>query len=291
MFPDLSKHHGPVTELFKAPRSRAEWGEYALTREQVEFFHANGYLAPVPMLDARQLEALRAELSELVDPRHPGHQLFYEFHSNESRDPARVLFHALGAWRVAPAFHDLLWNPRFTVPASQLLGGAVRFWHDQLFCKPARSGGGVAWHQDYSYWTRTTPLAHLTCWTGLDDSTRDNGCLHYVPRSHLWPDLPVTGLAGDMDSIMTVLTDEQREQFRPVAIELKAGEASFHHPRMIHGSYENRSDRPRRATVVNVFRDGVRSNSDDPPLEGVPAIPKGDKMQGQFFPLLLDAPQ
>ena len=28
----------------------------------------------------------------------------------------------------------------------------------------------MAWHQDYSYWTRTTPLAHLTCWIGLDDS-------------------------------------------------------------------------------------------------------------------------
>ena len=288
MFSDLSRHHRPVTDLFKTPRTREELDEYALTREQVEFFREYGYLAGVPMLDGAQVEALRAELAELADPRHPGHHLFYEFQSNESADPSRVLFHALGAWRVSPAFHDLLWNPRFTVPASQLLGGAVRFWHDQLFCKPARSGGVVAWHQDYSYWTPTTPLAHLTCWAGLDDSTRESGCLHYVPGSHLWPDLPVTGLAGRMDSIMSVLTEEQRKQFRPVAVELKAGEASFHHPRMIHGSYENRSERPRRAAVINVFRDGVRSNSDHPPLAGVPPIPKGEKMRGQFFPLLLD---
>jgi len=227
-------------------------------------------------------------LSELMNPEHPARGLWYEFHSNESTDPAQVLFHALGAWRIAPGFHDLLWNPRLTVPASQLLGGAVRFWHDQLFCKPARHGGVVAWHQDYSYWTRTTPLAHLTAWAGLDDSTRENGCVHYVPGSHRWPDLPITGLAGDMDSIMSVLGDELREKFRPVAIELKAGEASFHHPRRIHGSYENRSDRPRRATVVNVFRDGVRSNSDAPLLAGVPPIPKGEPMGGQFFPLLYE---
>jgi ectoine hydroxylase-related dioxygenase (phytanoyl-CoA dioxygenase family) len=254
----------------------------------LEFFDEHGYVAGVRVFDETQLEVLRAELAELTDPAHPGHELFYEFHSNESEDPARVLFHALGAWRVAVAFHDLLWNPRFLVPAAQLLGGAVRFWHDQLFCKPARHGGVVAWHQDYSYWTRTTPLAHLTCWAGLDDSTLENGCVHYVPGSHRWPDLPITGLAGDMDSIMSVLGDELREKFRPVAIELKAGEASFHHPRMIHGSYENRSDRSRRATVVNVFRDGVRSNSDAPPLAGVPPIPKGEKMSGQFFPLLFD---
>ena len=64
------------------------------------------------------------------------------------------------------------------MPASQLLGGPVRFWHDQLFCKPAHHGGVVAWHQDYSYWTRTEPMSHLTCWIALDDSDRDNGCLY-----------------------------------------------------------------------------------------------------------------
>jgi ectoine hydroxylase-related dioxygenase (phytanoyl-CoA dioxygenase family) len=231
---------------------------------------------------------LRRELNALVDPLHPQHHLFYEFHSNESTDPATTLFHALGAWRIAPGFHDLLWNPAFTVPASQLLNGAVRFWHDQLFSKPARDGGVVAWHQDYSYWTRTQPLAHLTCWIGLDDATRDNGCLQYIPGSHLWPDLPITGLAGDMDAIQAVLTDHQRAEFNPVAIELQRGEAAFHHPRMIHGSFANLSDRQRRATVINVFRDGVRSASDAPLLAGVPAIASGEKMGGQFFPLLFD---
>jgi ectoine hydroxylase-related dioxygenase (phytanoyl-CoA dioxygenase family) len=285
---DLSKIHKPVSDLFRLPESPGEWAQYRLSEEQVGFFHENGYLTGIPMLTGGQVEALRAELADLVDPAHPLHHLFYEFHSNESKDPARVLFHALGAWRIAPGFHDLLWNPRFTVPASQLLGGAVRFWHDQLFCKPARHGGVVAWHQDYSYWTRTQPLAHLTCWTGLDDSTVENGCVYYVPGSHRWPDLPITGLAGDMDAIQTVLTDEQKERFKPVAVELRAGEASFHHPRMIHGSYANYTDRPRRATVINVFRDGVRSNSDEPLLEGVPVIPKGERMGGQFFPLLFD---
>ena len=195
-----------------------------------------------------------------------------------------MLFHALGAWRIKPAFHDILWNPAFVMPASQLLDGAVRFWHDQLFCKPARHGGVVAWHQDYSYWTRTQPMEHLTCWIALDDSTRDNGCLQYIPGSHRWPLLPITGLAGNMDEIQTVLSEEQRQQFQPVAIELKAGEATFHHPLMVHGSYENRTDRPRRATVINVFRDGVRSASDGELLQGVPPIPKGQKMEGQFFP-------
>ncbi|HYE15770.1 MAG TPA: phytanoyl-CoA dioxygenase family protein, partial [Pyrinomonadaceae bacterium] len=176
MLEDLSNYHEPVGRLFPRPASREEWGQYRLSREQVEFYRANGYLAGVRVLDDSQVEALRAELKELVRPDHPKRRLWYEFHSNESGDEGRVLFHALGAWRISKGFHDLLWNPRFTVPAAQLLGGAVRFWHDQLFCKPAKHGGVVAWHQDYSYWTRTEPMAHLTCWIGLDDTDRKNGC-------------------------------------------------------------------------------------------------------------------
>jgi ectoine hydroxylase-related dioxygenase (phytanoyl-CoA dioxygenase family) len=290
MVVDLSTRHQPVGTLFGNFDNRGPRQD-RLSDEQVGFFHEFGFLAGVRLLDDRQVEILREELASLVDPAHPGSRLFYEYHSNESVDPARVLFHALGAWRIAPGFHDLLWNPAFTVAASQLLDGAVRFWHDQLFCKPARHGGVVAWHQDYSYWTRTQPISHLTCWIALDDASRDNGCLQYIPGSHRWQLLPVTGLAGDMDAIQTVLSEEQKKQFQPVAIELKKGQCAFHHPLMVHGSYENSTDRPRRATVINVFRDGVRSESDEVLLQGVPCIPKGQKMEGQFFPLLFDPAQ
>jgi ectoine hydroxylase-related dioxygenase (phytanoyl-CoA dioxygenase family) len=289
MVEDLSARHGPVGTLL--PPGPADHDRYRLRDEQVRFFHEYGYLSGVRILTDEQVEQLRGELQELFDPAHPGNDLFHEYHSNESPDPSRVLFHALGAWRIKPGFHDLLWHRAFTVPASQLLGGGVRFWHDQLFCKPAQHGGVVAWHQDYSYWTRTRPMAHLTCWIALDDATRDNGCLQYVPGSHRWELLPITGLAGDMDAIQTVLSEEQRRQFRPVAVELKKGHASFHHPLMVHGSYANSTDRPRRATVLNVFRDGTRSASDAPLLKGVPPIPKGEPMGGRFFPLLLDAPR
>ncbi|HXB45399.1 MAG TPA: phytanoyl-CoA dioxygenase family protein, partial [Puia sp.] len=220
---------------------------------------------------------------------HPGHELFYEFNSNESADANKVLFHALGAWRIATAFHDVLWNPRFVMAASQLLGDKpLRFWHDQLFYKPAKKGGVVAWHQDYSYWTRTKPLAHLTCWCGLDDSTLANGCLQYVPGSHRWGLLDKPELAGDMMGIMDYLTPQQQSQFHPVPVETKAGEAIFHHPLALHGSGENKSNQPRRAFVINVFEDGVKSDSNDTLLNGVPVIKKGEKMQGQFFPLLTE---
>ena len=131
-------------------------------------------------------------------------------------------------------------------------------------------------------------MAHLSCWIGLDDSTPENGCLHYVPGSHRWNLLPRADFANDMDTIQGVLSEGQRRDFKPKAIVLKKGECSFHHPLMVHGSYENRTDRPRRAVVINVVRDGVYSVSDKPLLEGVPPIPVGERLGGQFFPLLFD---
>jgi ectoine hydroxylase-related dioxygenase (phytanoyl-CoA dioxygenase family) len=101
-------------------------------------------------------------------------------------------------------------------------------------------------------------MQHLTCWTGLDDATTENGCLHYVPGSQKWGLLDKPDLAGDMEGLDQYLTDEQRKEFNPVPIELKAGHATFHHPLLVHGYYENKSDRARRAFVLNVFADGTR---------------------------------
>ncbi len=287
---DLSRIHKLVSDLFHWPTSKSEWEKFKLTNEQVSFFSENGFLAGIKMLDDAQVNFLRNELSEVADVDHPSHSLYYEFHSNESADPSTILFHALGAWRIGPGFHDVLWNPRFLVAASQLLGNVpVRFWHDQLFWKPAKKGGVVAWHQDYSYWTRTKPVAHLTCWCGLDDATKENGCLQYIAGSHRWGLLPKPVLAGEIQGIRDFLNDEQKKQFdHPQYAEVKAGEAIFHHSLTLHGSGENKSDKPRRAFVINAFADGVISDSNEPLLEGVDVVPKGEKMEGQFFPLLYD---
>jgi ectoine hydroxylase-related dioxygenase (phytanoyl-CoA dioxygenase family) len=67
---------------------------------------------------------------------------------------------------------------------------------------------------------------------------------------------------------------------------MKKGYASFHHPLLVHGSFENNSENPRRAFVLNVFADGTCSRSDEELLAGVPVVKIGDKMDGKFFPLL-----
>jgi len=126
-----------------------------------------------PHRESPEKHHIAGEDRDVWKPKHPGMHLFYEFHSNETGDPSQVLMHALGHWRVSALFHDLVFLPNIIIPTAQLLGlqahgikrpappAGVRFWHDQLFAKPPHCGANVAWHQDYSYWTRTVPMNHL----------------------------------------------------------------------------------------------------------------------------------
>src|ERR1700743_741508 len=148
MMQDFSELHVPTGALGPLRAAEQAWQRYRLSQNQVEAFHRDGFLPGVQVLDDHQVESLCAELAGLMEPSHPSHELFPESHSNEPSNPDTILFPALDAWRTGPAFHDVLWCPAFLVAAAQLLDGAVRFWHDQLFCKPAHHRGVVAGDQD-----------------------------------------------------------------------------------------------------------------------------------------------
>lgn len=276
---DLSEFHHSVEETVD------DRSLHILSDSAIGTFKENGFVLGEQAIGAERLDRLRKDLSEMMSPNFKPDGRFYEFHSNEAEDGSE-LFHALGAWRVSPAFHDLVFHSPIVEAAETLLGGPVRLWHDQIFAKPANDGGFVAWHQDHSFWTRTEPVAHLTCWIALDDASEENGCVNYIPGSHRWPLLPRGELADDMDAVLSRLTDEQRAAFTPVAAEMPAGYCSFHHSMTLHGSFPNRSARPRRGAVINFISDGVRSASDEPLLEGVPVVSRGEILAGQFFPLL-----
>jgi hypothetical protein len=51
----------------------------------------------------------------------------------------------------------------------------------------------------------------------------------------------------------------------------------------------NRSARPRRAIILNYMADGTKSGADDGVMmPGYKPIPKGEVIQGEWFPLVVD---
>lgn len=265
-------------------------GPHQLTRDQLEAFERDGFVPSLAIL--RPEEVL--ELRERVD--HIRHNLgryearLYEVEAAYSAHPDEVICHFLGAWRIDEKLRDLVFDPRLTVPAAQLLQVTrLRFWHDQVFYKPPRHPGVVPWHQDYSYWTRTGPARHITINIMLDDADEESGCLQFVPGSQHWGLLPALPFDSPIDAIRAELSAEQASSFVPHLAPLPAGCASIHHSHTLHGSRANRSDRPRRALVFNYMCAETRVlDGSQPLLRHADSLEAGSLIEGELFPLVLE---
>jgi ectoine hydroxylase-related dioxygenase (phytanoyl-CoA dioxygenase family) len=109
----------------------------------------------------------------------------------------------------------------------------------------------------------------------LEDVTIENGCLWFVPGSHRNPVLAHHHQDGDPS--IHVLVAEGPDVSNAVPVPMKRGAMSFHHPRMLHYSRPNTTDRPRRA-YANEFQSApiVREVPADRPwiIEGREAMAK-----------------
>jgi ectoine hydroxylase-related dioxygenase (phytanoyl-CoA dioxygenase family) len=260
-----------------------------LTHDQCEAFARDGFVGPVDVLPPDDVAAVRAAVAEVIADLDRHRATLYEVEQALTERPGEVVCHFLGGWLVHPVLRALVFDPRATRPCAQLLGvTALRFWHDQVFAKPPHHPGVVPWHQDYSYWTRTAPARHVTLNLMLDDADAENGCLQFVPGSHRWGLLPKLPFDAPLEAIRAQLP--AGAAWRPVAVPLRAGQATIHHSHTLHGSDRNRSARWRRAAVLNFMAPDVRvAGSGEPLLRGVPALPVGAVVDGPHFPLVLDA--
>ena len=124
-----------------------------------------------------------------------------------------------------------------------LIGNNVRFRNSKLNIKAAKGGSEVDWHQDWAFYPHTNSDL-LAVGIMLDDIDEDNAPLMVVPQSHLGKTLNhhYRGVfSGSVD-----LKEEDVDYSNSYKITGKAGSASFHHVKALHGSGPNQSDRPRR---------------------------------------------
>lgn len=258
----------------------------ALSPEQVAQFERDGFLGPLPVLDGSELGAVRDAVARILANLRELEPRLYEVERGHLERPGEVVCHFLGGWLVEPALRDLVFLETIVAPCAQLLGvDALRFFHDQVFAKPPRHPGVVPWHQDWSYWTRTTPCCHVTVNLALDDGDEENGCLSFVPGSHRLPLLPKVPFDAPLDEVRAALPGDF--DWRPVAVPARAGHATFHHACTLHGSGPNRTDRWRRNAVLNYMGAHVRVADDPAPLlRSVPHLPRGALVEGEHFPIV-----
>ena len=153
--------------------------------------------------------------------------------------------------RYHPPWQENLLERRGRSIAEQLCGAGMVYDYDQLLAKrPKRDDAVFGWHQDLAYWPTTTPDTRTaTLWLALDRSTAQNGCMRFVPGSHLVPLRKHRPLHGDRDTSHTLVTDLEKGDVVRLA-EIARGDVTIHNERVLHGSGGNKSDGWRRAYIV-----------------------------------------
>jgi len=213
-----------------------------LSADEVRQYESQGWVIPQFRLPPARVASMRAALDALIADN-PG-----------VRPEKLVSAHIEGdngeGVKGSAQFLDLARDPEIVELVSGVIGEDVILWGCHVFCKPAAEGFETPWHQDGHYWP-IRPLANCTVWVALEESTKENGCLRVIPRSHVGQ-----VLHPHLHEDRTDLTLNQRmadgvfDEADAVDLELQPGQMSLHDVYMIHGAAANTSTKRRTGVAL-----------------------------------------
>ena len=215
-----------------------------LSGEQVRQYNERGYVFPIDIFSASEIEAIRAYFDELLPQALAAGWNSYEL-TNWHK-------HCRGVW-------DIVTDSRIVDVMEDMLGETVILRHSHFFAKLPGDGMRVSWHQDASYWP-LTPSKVVSAWLAIDDVDLGNGAMQVIPGSHLNAQVAFRDSAEEERNVLNQ-TVEQPEAFGdpPVALELRAGQISLHSDWVLHGSEPNESTRRRCGLAMRYLSKDVRA--------------------------------
>lgn len=211
-----------------------------LSAHQVNSYRRDGLLFPLAALTKAEVHYFRSCHDEL-DRRLGGRA------TPEQKGDCHLTF----KWVC-----DLAMHPTVLDAVEDIIGPNILIHSSTIFTKYAHDEKFVSWHQDSHYWHLSEPQL-VSAWIALTDSTIENGCLRVLPRTHTrsFEHLEKPQQTNILQRGQTV---SEVLDVRAVDILLRAGQMSFHHANLIHGSKPNTSTGPRIGVAVRYVATSVK---------------------------------
>ena len=217
-----------------------------INEKGVAAYRENGYLVVENVLDAATLARMRQSIADLV-VKAAGvktHNEVYDLEPTHTPEHPRVR-RIKSPHKVDPLFLEVVKQPGMISVLKALLGKDIRLHGSKLNVKAPKYGSPVEWHQDWAFYPHTNDDI-LAIGVMLDDVELENGPLLLMPGSHrinkVWDHHLDGRFCGAMDPTQTPELDYSKA----VPCVGKAGSCSFHHVRLVHGSAQNTSEKPRQ---------------------------------------------
>jgi len=222
---------------------------HRLNADEVAHYHREGYLIyRKPVLPQNRFDALKGYFEKMLSDLDASVR-------PETMDVPHFMHPKLLEWAFHSSILDLV---------EPIVGPDIALFSTHFICKPKGNGKRVPWHEDSAYWNgRIDPMEVCTVWLAVDPSTRENGCMMVIPRTHAegrkgFSDYEAVDQQSSVFS--TEILRNQRNDNARVYIELQPNECSLHDARIQHGSEPNTSSIRRCGWTLRFCSAAVKFN-------------------------------
>ncbi|CEP09665.1 hypothetical protein [Parasitella parasitica] len=173
-----------------------------------------------------------------------------------------------------PTFKQFSINDKISQMTRQLGFKSPQLLQSMLIFKQPYIGGLVPPHQDSSF-LYTEPVSAVGFWFALEDCTEQNGCLWFVPGSHLNTPINKRFVRNPQGS-GTIFVDNGEnipiDESKYIKCEVKAGSLVLIHGSVVHKSAPNFSDISRFIYTFHCIEGEAVYPKDNwlQPLDGTP---------------------
>jgi ectoine hydroxylase-related dioxygenase (phytanoyl-CoA dioxygenase family) len=216
-----------------------------LSHEQINSFHANGYVIVKQFFSKEEIDKLYGiAVADNVIKNHA-----VDLNDQDGKKTKLTLWFNPGE----DVYSMLIRSERMVKSVAKLLDSdsPVCHFHTKLMQKEPRVGGAWEWHQDYGYWYKNQflyPDQLTSVMIALTEASKQNGCLQVIKGSHKLGRVN-HGFAGEQVGADMVMVDHALKTMEHVYVEPEAGDALFFHSNLLHRSEANLSDRPRWSII------------------------------------------
>lgn len=215
-----------------------------LNKDQIQAFARDGYLQLESLLTSDEVTYFRQVYDDFLNEKiATGHHRSDLSGLGNGRE---LITQIMRPSVLLPALEHSGLHYKAMALGRELLGEDMAMDFDMLIDKAPHTNTPTPWHQDEAYWIDMPDKRAVSCWIALDEATRDNGCMWFVPGSHHKPLRPhiQTGNGGALQC--------EAGENEAIAVELPAGGCTLHHGRTVHYSRGNATSGHRRAFIINM---------------------------------------
>jgi ectoine hydroxylase-related dioxygenase (phytanoyl-CoA dioxygenase family) len=217
-----------------------------ISQKEIQFFEENGFLVIENLIEPEIIEEYKKIYNDFIEGKIDVGANRRDLKGEDQQSEKESITQIMVPSRFLPGLKDSVYYKKISLIALQLLGDDLEIDFDMLINKPPFSNAITPRHQDCAYWIDMPDKRAISAWMPLDEATLENGCMWYVPASHL---KPMRKHASTVKNGALVCDGNEDEA---VYVELQPGSVVLHHGGTAHYSRGNNTSSQRRAMIVNL---------------------------------------